>query len=407
MPHFVYKVRDKEGRERQATEEAATEEGLISKLQNKGLLVISVSQQEEGAARKKLTLSRGLHGHVTVDDLIVFARQLGTVLEAGVTLLKSLDILSKQIESKALLKAVQEIRHDVSEGSSFRDALAKHPRVFSEFWVHMVETGEASGALPLAMGQLANYLGSAASMRSKVASALLYPVMLIFLATGALVVFIVWVIPIFSRVFDTFDVNIPLITKMVMAFSDLARKYFMLMFGIGAGGCYFLYRYIHTEKGQWQLDKLKFRIPVVSTLFQRIAIERFASGLGTLIESGVPILYSLDIISKAIGNKVVEKAIADVREGVRQGKGMAPILENSGVFTPMAVQMVAVGEEIGDLGKMLQRMSEFYKERIATSLTRITTLIEPVILVFMGFVVGILVLSMFLPIFQLALIARG
>lgn len=406
MPQFIYKVRDKQGRERQGAQEAKTEEELITQLQNQELLVVSVIRQELAPRNKKI-LPRRYHVRVTIDDLILLARQLSTLLGAGVTLLKSLDVLAKQIESWKLHEAVEEIKHDISGGSTFRDALAKHPKIFSEFWVHVVETGEASGALPVALGQLADYLESAAAMRAKVTSALVYPAVLIAMAMVALTVFTVWIIPIFSRVFDSFDVELPIITTMVIAFSNMMRKYFLVLLALLVGLIYFGHKYLQTEQGKWQFDRFKFKIPVLASLFQRIAIERFASGLGTLIESGVPILYGLDIMGKAVENKVVERAVAEVRESVRQGKGMARPLEQSGVFTPLVVQMVSVGEEIGELGKMLKKISEFYKERIATTLTRLVTLIEPAVLVIMGAVVGILVISMFLPIFQLSMVSRG
>lgn len=407
MPQFTYKVRDRLGRERQDIQEAANEEELVARLQNEDLLVISITQTQEEAVEKRIILPRHLHLKTTLDDLIIFARQLATMLEAGVTLLRSLDILTKQIESKTLLKTVQEIRDDISAGSTFRDALAKHPRIFSAFWIQMVETGEASGALPLVLAQLTEHLESAATMRGKIVSALVYPSALIVIAIAALTIFTVWIIPIFSRVFVSLNVDLPLITRAVIAFSKVVRRYFFLLCAIAGALVYLVRKYIYTQRGRWQFDRLKLRIPILSSLFQRIAIERFVSGLGTLIESGVPIVYGLDIVSKFLGNKVVEKAVVEVRENVRQGKGMARPLGKSGVFTPMVIQMVAVGEEIGELGKMLKKASEFYRERIATTLTRMVTLIEPAILVFMGIAVGILIISMFLPIFQLAMVRAG
>lgn len=405
MPSFTYKARDEQGHETHGTREATNEDELITWLQNKGLLVVSVVR--EGATKRKGGFGPTLHQRATLDDLIMFSRQLATMLEAGVTLLKSLDVLTKQIESRKLLEAIEEVRQNIASGSTFSDALAKHPKIFSEFWIHIVETGEASGALPVTLAQLADYLESASSMRRKVTSALIYPAMLIVLAVVCLTVFTVWIIPIFAQVFESFDVQLPAITVLVLNLSDFTRKYFLVLFAIVVILAFLGYRYIRTEGGKWQFDRLMLRMPVVSVLFQRIAIERFASGLGTLIESGVPILYGLDIVSKAVGNKVMEEAVLGVKESVRQGKGMAGPLERNGVFTPMVVQMVAVGEEIGELGKMLRKVSEFYKERIATTLTRITTLIEPAVLIFMGVVVGAMVVSMFLPIFQLAMISRG
>ncbi|MBL7197192.1 MAG: type II secretion system F family protein [Candidatus Omnitrophica bacterium] len=403
MPQFVYKARDKQGQEKEATQEAASEEQVITRLQNEGLFVISISQQE--IVGKKLVLRRRTHTKVSIDDLVVFTRQLATLLEAGVTLLKSLEVLSKQIESKTLLKTVKEIKEEIAGGSTFRDALVKHPEIFSEFWVHMVETGEASGALPLAFTQLGDYLESTAAMRRKVVSAMAYPAVLVLISIVAMTFFVVWIIPVFSRVFATFGTELPVLTTLVVGVSVFARKYFLTLVAMFGVLVYLFNKYIHTERGKWQFDRFLLKIPVLSSLFQRIAIERFASGLATLIESGVPILYGLDIIGKATGNSVVEKAIVDVRESVRQGKGMAKPLEESGVFTPMVVQMVSVGEEIGELSKMLKKVSEFYKERIAATLMRIGTLIEPAVLVFMGAVIGIVVVAMFMPIFQLAVVS--
>lgn len=405
MPTFVYKVIDKDGRERQATQDAVAEEEVVNRLQNEGLLVVSIVRQDESSV--KISTKVHTHGRITIDDMIVFARQLATLLDAGVTLLRSFDVVSKQIESRSLLKIAKEVKQDIAGGSTFRDALAKHPKVFSDFWVHMVETGEASGALPAALGQLADYLESAAAMRRKVVSALMYPILLSGMSVLAVIVFSVWIIPIFSQVFATFNVELPFITVLVMKMSMVTRKYFLLIIIVSIVAIYLLRKYIETERGRWQFDQFKLKVPVLSTLFQRIAVQRFAGGLGTLIESGVPILYALDIIGKATENKVIEQATAEVRESVRQGKGMTKPMDKSGVFPPMVVQMCAVGEEIGELAKMLKRVSVFYQERIATTLNRMTALVEPLILIFMGAVVGIMVVSMFLPIFQLAMLARG
>jgi type IV pilus assembly protein PilC len=405
MSQFTYKVRDKQGRISHGVREAATEEELIAQLQKQELFVVSITRGEQAGKRQVAAVA--VHHGVTTDDLIIFSRQLATILGAGVTLLKSLDVLTKQIESKVLLQAIEDVKHNIAGGSSFHDALTRHPKIFNEFWLHIVETGEASGALPLTLMQLADFLESKAAMRRKVTSALVYPAVLVVLVIVALLIFTVWIIPIFSRIFAGFDVELPALTRMVIASSAFMRKYILIVLALFGVGGWLLKRYIRTGRGKWQFDWVVLRLPILSSLYQRIAIERFATGLGTLIESGVPILYGLDIVGKGIGNEVISKAVLDVRESVRQGKGMARPLEESGVFTPLAVQMVAVGEEVGELGKMLKKISEFYKDRIATTLTTITTLIEPVVLVFMGIVVGTMVVAMFLPIFQLATAARG
>lgn len=247
MPHFIYKVRDKEGREKLAAQEANSEEEVVARLQNQGLLIISIVRQQE-ETEKKISARFSMHTNITVDDMIVFSRQLATLLEAGVTLLKSLDVLSRQTESRKMLKAVREIKQDIAGGSTFRDALSRHPEVFSDFWVNMVETGEASGALSVALSQLANYIDDAAQMRRKVGSALVYPIMLVGMSAMAMLVFTVWIVPIFAKVFEGFNVELPFITKAVMGFSYGVRKYFLLFIVSAVVGIYLLRKYLKTEK---------------------------------------------------------------------------------------------------------------------------------------------------------------
>jgi type IV pilus assembly protein PilC len=401
MPFFKYVARDKSGKLVNETKETASEEELVNGLQAKGLLVISVGLVPENKVIKRID-ARRYHSGVKPGDLIMFSRELATLLGSGVTLIKSLDILCKQIESKVLLRAVEQIKKDVEGGYTFQNALKKHSKVFSSFWINLVETGEASGHLPSSLEQVATYLEDSAELKRKIISALIYPIILVVVATGAIAIFLLKIIPVFTEIFKGFNVELPVLTQIVVNISNIVRKYFFAVVGFLIVLVFIIKKYISTETGRWQFDEIMLKIPVVGSLIREISTERFASGLGTLIKSGVPILHALEITEKTAGNKVMEKALREVKIAVKEGKGMGQTMQSSNLFSPLVIQMIMVGEEIGELGKMLDRISVFYKERVNTFITRFTTMFEPIILVFMGIVVGIIVIAMFMPIFSIS-----
>ncbi len=405
MPFFKYVARDKTGKLTEETIEAASEAALLNSLQARGLFVVSIGPAAQVKHVKKM--KRRYHRGVKTADLIMFSKELATLLSSGVTLIKSLDILCKQIESQLLLRAVETIKKDVEGGYTFQNALRKHDKIFSEFWIHLVETGEASGHLPVSLDQLAGYLEESASLKRKITSAMIYPIILICVAAGAIAIFLLKIIPIFSEIFKGFNVELPLLTQMVIMASNIARKYFLIVVGIMVALFFIFKKYISTKVGRWQFDSITLKLPLIGPLVQEIATERFASGLATLLKSGVPILHALEIAEKTAGNKLMEQALRDVKTSVRDGKGMAQTMQDSALFSPLVVQMIGVGEEIGELGKMLDRISAFYKERVNTFITRLTTMFEPIVLVFMGIVVGVLVVAMFLPIFSLSSAIKG
>lgn len=409
MPDFFYKVRTREGKLESGSMKAVSEDNLVTALQGRGYVVISVSKKKEeiiSSAREKkgkpLSRKRKFHSQIKTDDMIMFSRQLATMLDAGVTLLRSLGIISQQIESRQLYKTVEEMKKDIEKGKTFRDALSRHPKVFSKFWVNLVETGEASGHLPSSLEQLVKFLETSGSIQRKVVSALIYPAVLSVVATGSIIIFLVKIIPVFSEIFDGFNIELPPLTQAVIEVSDVVRHHFGLIIIVVVGVIFIVRKYIQTEQGRWNLDCLKLKLPVFGPLFQIISVSRFSNSLGTLIKSGVPILHGLEIVEKATGNKLFEQAISEVKESVREGKTMAEPLEKNLLFPPMFVQMVKVGEEIGELSKMLDRVSEFYDERVTVFVERLSVLFEPVAIVVMGGIVGLLVVSMFMPIFQIS-----
>ncbi len=400
MALFRYIARDKSGKVINEVLESASRDGLIDNLQARGLYIVSVDLAAE--QKKAPKLKRRYHRGIKAMDLIMFSRELATLLSSGVTLIKSLDILCKQTESQTLLYAVEQVKKDIEGGYTFQNALKKHPKIFTDFWIHLVETGEASGHLPLSLDQLAVYLEESAELKKKITSAMVYPVILMCVAGAAIGIFLLKIIPIFSDIFKGFNVELPLLTRIVIGVSNVVRKYFLFV-AMGIGLLVFLFKqYTSREAGRMQFDALKLKLPILGPVMLEIATERFASGLSMLIKSGVPILHALDIAEKTAGNKVVEKELSGVKTAVRDGKGIAQTMQDSAIFSPLAVQMIGIGEEIGELGKMLEKIATFYKERVATFVDRLTSMFEPLVLVFMGVVVGVLVIAMFMPIFSIS-----
>ncbi len=398
---FSYTARNKNGELTQGVLDAFSEDEVISRLQAQDLLVVSVSSATDKVVLSKKAKQGKFHSGVKTDDLILFSRQLSTLLNAGIPLLRSLDILSKQVESKKLYNALEAIKADIEGGLTFHDALAKHKRVFSDFWINLVETGEASGQLASVLEQVADYIESSGALQSKIKSAMVYPVIISIVAVIAVAVFLLKIIPTFANIFKGFNIELPALTKMVMAASDILRHYFLMVAGIAIVFIIVFKKYIQTKKGRRQIDAFKLKLPLVGPLFQEIAVSRFTSGLSTLIKSGVPVLHCLSIVSRTSGNKLFEEAIGKVRESVQEGKTMARPLEESGLFPPMVSQMVTVGEESGELSEMLHKISDFYEARVSASIDRLTTAFEPMMLVLMGGVVGTLIISMYLPIFKM------
>ncbi len=410
MPSFFYVARDNAGKKITGSEEALSQEELIARLQAKNLLVVSIiaeSAKEKTAATAYRTETTGKrasfkHFGVTSEDLVLFCRQLSTLLEAGVSILKSLDIISRQVASRKFHVAIKDLEKTMEAGLSFHEALAKHPKIFSELWINLVESGEASGNLSVILSRLSSYLERQDAFKHKLISSMMYPAILLLAGFGALLFLTLKIIPTFSALFKSFNITLPLLTQILVAASDFIRKY-MLMIAGAAGAAFFMFKkYIGTKPGRMQFERLEFKLPLFGDFFRALIVERFSSSMSTLIESGVPILYSLEITERTVGNLVVAEIIRQVKDAVREGRSLSKPLQDSNFFDPMVVQMIAVGEEIGDLPQMFKRINAFYQEHVETFLTRFAALFEPIMLLFMALVIGIMVIGMFLPIFKLA-----
>lgn len=404
MPQYFYKAWDRYSLSHFGNLEAVNEDEVVGMLQNRGLVVTKLSRREEmaRAAAARHRIGRTLHSRVTIDDKVVFCQQLSVLLEAGIPLLKSLEVLTIQIESRPLLQAVHHVRQDIEAGKTFREALSRYPKIFSNFWLNLVETGEASGHLSQSLVQLAQYLEAMRNLQRKAMTAMTYPIVLIVGATVAVSVFVLKIIPSMSQLLTSLNVELPALTKAVIGISELARHYFLLGVLLVIGIAVALRQALHTETGRWVLDGCLLRVPVFKHLFVQLQLAHFSRGLSTLLESGVPILFGLEIMETSAMNKHYGRAIGQVKDYVREGKPMAEPMERVGLFPPMMVQMIQVGEEIGELGKMLTRVANYYEERVDTFIQRLSQLFEPIAIGVMAIVIGTLVVSMFLPIFSIA-----
>jgi type IV pilus assembly protein PilC len=410
MPRFFYIVRDTQGKKMSGFEEATSQEEAINRLQGMNFILINiVPEYKDGVSgvRPEVLAKARLHFHrsrITSDDLTLFCRQISTLLAAGVSILKSLDIISLQVPSRRFYVTIKDLERNMESGLSLHESMAKHPKVFSDLWVNLVESGEASGNLSVVLGRLAGYLERNAAFRKKIISAMLYPGILFVTSLGALLFLTLKIIPTFAELFRGFNVNLPFLTRVLVKLSFLIRKLLFILLGLSALAFYLFRRYIRTGTGRRKYERFKFRMPVFGDFFRAIIVERFSSEMSTLVESGVPILYSLDIAEHSVDNLTMGDTIRKIKDSVREGRSLNQPLAQSGFFEPMVVQMVTIGEEIGELSQMFKKINSFYQEYVEVFLTRFTSMFEPFMLIFMGVVIGIMVIGMFLPIFQIATI---
>lgn len=401
MNTYQYIAKDKSGHAVTGFLECASESEAAELLHKKELIVISVKQ----AKKESLKVRSG--GKVKLDDLVVFSRQLATMIDSGIPLVQALGILSEQTDNKVLKNVVSGVRKDIEGGMSFCDALAKHPNVFSDLFINMSRAGEASGMLDEVLDRLAGFLEKTAALTRKVKSSLVYPAVVVSMAILITTFLLVKVVPTFKGIFTTLGGKLPLPTLILIGISDWLRAYFLIIIGVLIVSVFFFKKYINTEKGRYNFDYHLLKIPVVGDLFRKVAVAKFSRTFSTLVKSGVTVLNALDIVAKTSGNKVVEEAVINSRSAVRDGEPIAKPLSKSGVFPPMVCRMIGVGEQTGQLEKMLSKIADFYDEQVDAAVAGLTSMIEPLVISFLGVVIGGIVISLFLPIFKLTeLIAK-
>jgi len=399
MPIFKYVAKNEKGENVTASFEAVDERAARNVLHQRSLIILSIEeivQKHRRFSHKK--------GKIKHDDLVIFARQLATMVDAGIALVSALDILAEQMESAAFKDVILKVKKEVEAGASFYDALAKHGTVFSPLFVNMVKAGESSGMLDEILERLADYMEKSNNLRRKIKSALVYPAAISIMAVIVSLVLILKVVPVFKDIFSSFGAALPAPTRILITFSDILKKFFPFLAIIFILSLYLFKRYINTEAGRFKCDRLLLRLPIFGKIFQQVAISKFTRTFSTLVKSGVPILASLDIVAKTAGNKIIENAVLEVKNSIKEGENMAGPLQKSRVFPPLVVRMISVGEQTGELEKMLIKISDFYDSQVDASVSALTSLIEPLIICFLGIVIGGIVICMFMPIFKLSTI---
>jgi len=401
MPSFRYSARSSDGRPVSGTVEAMSQDEAIAQLRQRNVVILSIS---ESGRRRTASLFAARHPrpHVSVDDLVVFTRQLSTMISAGIPLVEALEIMEEQVEDRGFKVALARIVESVRTGSDFSQALALYPRVFGSIYINMVKAGEVSGQLDIILVRLAEYQEAAATLRREIKSAMTYPLVSLVMVFGITVFLMVGIVPKFKEIFDSLEgIELPGITQALLAVSIFMRT--KAAYWVGGLIALFVagYLYKRTDRGSYQFDWLVLRVPILGTLFQKVALSRFSRTFSTLIRSGVPILGALEIVAGTAGNRIVAEAIDKAREAVRQGEPLAEPLSESYVFPPMVTRMISVGERSGSLEQLLGKISDFYDQQVSAAVQSLTSVIEPVLIGIMGLLVGSIVLSVFMPILKL------
>lgn len=401
MVDFVYKVRDSQGRIQEALAQAETSAILRARLTSRGLDVIEISAKAEGLNYRELwDKVNSAFEQVTLKDMVVFSRQFAAMVSAGVAMLRTLTIIVDQCPNKKMKATLDDVRRSVEAGLSLSDAMAKHPKVFDKLYVSMVRAGEAGGILAEVLKRLADFLESRQKLNTKVRSAMVYPTVVLAVAILVFWAMLTFILPIFQGLFRNVGGELPAYTQFLIFLSEAMRSIYMAMFVVLViVGIYMLKRYYATELGQLHIDGILLSLPGFGDLIKKVAVARFSRTFGTLIRAGVPMLSALDVVKDTAGNAVVAKAVERVYNEVRQGGSIAKPMSKTSVFPPMVTQMVAVGEETGKLDDMLSKVADFYDMEVENAVEALTSLLEPIMVVGIGGIVGSVVIGMYLPIF--------
>jgi len=396
MPSFVYLARDTAtGREIRSTVEAASEQAAIAALLNRNLLVVSI--QEKIGKKGRVGGNK-----VGLADLVLFTRQLATMIDAGLAMVQSLQALAEQTTNKAMRDVIKDVCTRVEGGDSFSAALMKHPKVFNRLYYCMVEAGEKGGLLAEILARLATYLENTSRLRKKVKSAMMYPTAVTCVAIGITIFLLVKVVPVFGEIFSGFGAKLPGPTQWLINTSNFVKSNLIFILGGGAAAVYGWLTYIKTKKGREFWDRNRIRLPVFGQIAHKIVLARVTRTLASLIRSGVPILEVLNIVANTSGNVIMERSIRTAAMDIERGDGISNSLAKHPIFPPMIIRMMSAGEQTGKIDAMLERVADFLDEEIETTLSGLTSLIEPLLIVFLGVVVGGIVICMFLPIFKMS-----
>ena len=397
---FTYKVKDTKGALHRGEIEGSSKEAVIKVLRDRGLIPLGVEEKKSDGLQKELTIP-GFSGRIKPKEVAVFSRQFATMINSGLSLLRSLNVLEQQTPNKALGTIIGQIRMDVEKGVSLSASLEKHPKAFNPLYTSMVKAGEAGGVLDETLMRLADTLEAQVALKSKIRSAMAYPVAVLSLVALVVTAMLIFIVPTFVSLYAEAGGTLPLPTRVLLTASNTMRAYWFIIFPGLIGATVGFRRWIKTPAGRRAFDALKLKVPVFGPLFHKVAISRFSRTLGVLVRSGVPILQAMDIVEDTSGNAVVAEALVKVKTSVREGESLADPVSKHAIFPPILVQMMAVGEETGALDAMLEKVSEFYDSEVETTVDGLTSLLEPLLIVFMGGTVGAILVALYLPMFNL------
>jgi type IV pilus assembly protein PilC len=396
MATYVFKAMDLTGAKATGEVEAESKQSVSDQLKARGLIVLDI-KDKAGSKELKLPFT----GRIKAGDLTIMTRQLATMVSSGMTILRSLYVLEAQTENKALAEVLVKVRKDVEAGLPLSDALERHPKTFSPLFVAMTRAGETGGLLETALARVADQLEAEDSLRRQVKSAMVYPIVVLTFAFAVLIGLVVFIVPVFVGVFEQFGGDLPAITKLTVGLSDLITGRWYLMIAGVAGVVWAFRKWKTSTAGRRQWDRFRLRIPMkIGDIVQKIALARWSRTLSALLKAGVPILQALEITGRTAGNTVVEEAMSGVIDSVKRGGTIAAPLKDAPVFPGMVTHMVGVGEETGALDQMLTKIADFYEDQVAAAVKSLTSILEPIMLVFVGGVVGFIVISMYLPLFK-------
>ncbi len=386
--------------------EAADRMTAVAQLRAKGVVATAVQERKAKTGGFSLSFAKKLGGRVKDKDLAIYTRQFSTMVDAGLPIAQCLTILGEQSESKTLRDTTSNIARDVEGGGTLADSFRKFPKTFDDLFTNMIQVGESGGVLDVVLQRLSGYIEKAAALKRKVKSAMVYPLTIISVAVLVIIFMMTFVIPTFASMFRNMGAELPLPTKIVLMISDFTQKYVLFIIAALAGFVFAFRKYYSTDQGSQVVDALMLKVPVVGMLIRKVAVARFTRTLGTLISSGVPILEGLRITARSAGNRVVEKAVMSARAAVTAGRTLAEPLRASPVFPPMVVHMISVGENTGALDQMLGKIADFYDDEVDAAVGALTSLLEPLMIVFLGVIVGGLVVAMYLPIFRMVTLIK-
>ncbi len=381
--------------------EAPTRDAVLVRLRSQRIQPIPAKIKEKGKGLDRELNIPGFGQSIKQRDVVIFTRQLATMIDAGLPIVQCLDVLATQSPNKKLCRVIRQIKDEVEAGSTFTDPLRKHPKLFDDLFVNMVAAGEVGGILDSILHRLASYMEKAMKLKSKIKGAMIYPTTIVTVAVGVTAVLLIFVIPVFAELFSSFGQELPAPTQFVINLSNFTIAYFKYLVGVLVAIAVVCRQAYRTEGGRLTFDHMFLQLPVFGDLIRKSSVARFTRTLSTLVSSGVPILDALAITARTAGNKVVERAVLATRVSISEGRTIAEPLAESKVFPPMVCQMIAVGETTGALDAMLQKIADFYEDEVDNAVANLTALMEPMIILFLGVVIGGLVISMYLPIFKL------